>query len=24
MDCCRLITNAPRSYTSVENALTNR
>ena len=23
MDCCRLITNAPRSFTSVENALTN-
>jgi hypothetical protein len=24
MDCCRLITNAPRSCTSVENALTER
>ena len=24
MDGCRLITNAPRSFTSVENALTNR
>src|SRR6516225_6320293 len=24
MDCCRLITNAPRSCTSVENALTSR